>query len=670
MSQSYLEQYRSAIPTKQGDQILKRLTRESESGRISTIDEFQSRLQTLTAQVLKEKIQPTLEFVGATLNEAISSEVWNEIIQRLEDDLEAAFAEANAIDEILDSHSSLLLSVVARSIYMAINRIEAQIELYEYLDDNDSGYDDALYNTFRDEDGNTARGEDTNTLFVDPRANAANAEMEPDEDAYVDLQGDRLILGRDKNEEVDVRTVSFLANVSSHHSELNVEGKRSGLNNIIDGTENTYWIYPVLLTSQDSAVDIELLFDFGKIRDVNSIVVEPASESPMQLIAVDQIYEGDQVVSVPIDDPITIQGQTKIHFDRITTQFVKVTLRQINGSVTQFRLGPSGSIQQQAATLKNNVKGTPEDVAVELREALTSQNLLQDIIGLPTEDYPIVSYYQYVFGLDNVRFYNEEYNQRSLFLAKKKRVLFPGEIGLRVTETRPTQAGGSSAVGIESFEWGASTSFHHGAVEYWVYGEFYADDDTLLQAETIPLFPIGGSRITHEQLVFVKKSASTLMFEDLSSTQFYCDADTTDVVVYKNSKALLNTAWSFETSDTDVYQGTPNNGSPMRMGIKITSRANPLDIYTISYTPRVSNTNFSTSASALAEVNDLVGNNSAVLVDGNIVRFTEIIGSSKIAYADFYLMIVLRRNSAKVSRTPAVEDYMLLTGSRDLKKFS
>jgi len=64
-----------------------------------------------------------------------------------------------------------------------------------------------------------------------------------------------------------------------------------------------------------------------------------------------------------------------------------------------------------------------------------------------------------------------------------------------------------------------------------------------------------------------------------------------------------------------------------------------------------------------------VGNNSAILTADNVIRFSETIGSSKIAYADFYLMIVLRRNSAKLSRTPAIEDYILLTGSRDLKKF-
>jgi len=669
VAQPYLEKYRSSVPSTQGDQIFKRLTRESESGKISSIDEFRDRLKKLTANLLSEKIQPTIDLITSTLGTSISSEIWNDVLQHLEDDLDTAFTEAETIDEVLDSHTNLLLDVVGKSIYMAINRVESRIELYEYLDANEAGYDDALYNTFRDEDGKTARGEDTSTLFVDPRANAANTEMDTDEDAYVDLQGDRLILGRDHNEEVNVRVVKLLARSSSHHSELPVTGKLSAVNNIIDGTKNTYWIHPVLLTSQDSNVTVNLLFDFGTIRDVNSIVIEPASDSPMSLVNLSQVFEGDRQEGIPIVSPVKIEGVTKIHFDSVTTRFIVLTLQQQNGTVAQFRKGPNGNVQQLAAIGSNNVAGTPSDVAEELREALTSQNLLTDIIGLPDDDYQMVSYYQYTFGLDNIRFYNEEYNSRSVFLAKKKRVLFPGEVGIRVNETRPTQLVGSIDVEQDPHEWLPTDNYHHGAVEYWLYGEFYSDDDALLQAGTIPLLPVEATRVTHEQLVFVKKTSSSIAFENLASTQFFTEKDRSDVSVYRNGDGLLGTEWGWQLTDTDVHVETPNSGSRMKTGIHIYARDNPLDIYTISYTPSLSNVQFASNAGGLAEVIDLVGNNSAILTADNVIRFSETIGSSKIAYADFYLMIVLRRNSAKLSRTPAIEDYILLTGSRDLKKF-
>lgn len=670
MTQSYLDKYRSTIPSTQGDQIFKRLMKEKESGEINSIDEFRERMRKLTSKLLEEKIAPTLQAIEEQTGEPISSEVWNDVLDNLENDLTTAFKEAVNIDDILTTHNKIILEIAAKSVYRAINHIEAQVELYEYLNNNDYGFDDSLYNTFRDLRGETARGEETNALFIDPKADPANAEMEEDEDAQIDLEGDRLVLGEDKHEEAPVRLVEFLTNENSHHSELNIEGELSNLNNIIDQKNSTHWIYPILLTSQDNNVQVRLLFDFGMIRNINKIVVEPATDIPLDLTRIEKVYGDGRRVDVVTDFFKVIDGVATVTFDTIITRYIALTFRQTNCHVTQFKKRVGDRIAQLAATDHNNISGTVQDISQELSDAVTSRDLLENIIGLVDEDEEVVSYYQYIFGLDNVRFYNEEYHEKSLFISKKKKAKLPGELGLRVTEERPSQTSGNNEISYAEFDWSLTSNFHHAVTEYWVYSEFYSEDDTLLGSYVLPVFPLEATRVEHEKLIFVKKSSSTLSFMNLSSTQFYCDEDTSDVIVYKNGKQLDTSEWAFATSDPDIHVEEPNQGSRMKTGIQILNRDNPLDIYTISYTPKTSNVHTPVSSSySLANVIDLSGDKTAILAPNGVIRIAESLGSSKIAYGNFYLMILMRRNSAQKTRTPAVKDYMLLTGSRNVEKF-
>jgi len=162
---------------------------------------------------------------------------------------------------------------------------------------------------------------------------------------------------------------------------------------------------------------------------------------------------------------------------------------------------------------------------------------------------------------------------------------------------------------------------------------------------------------------------------DAAQLRFYTGDNNSDVVVYRNGTALTYSVdWDFvESSDPDIGALTntvPGSGSPMKRGIYILNAVQPLDIYTVSYTPVVSNTKTLPSETTLLKVVDLIGDQSARITNQNIIILDSQKGSYTVSYADMYLVILMRRNSAKENFSPAVEEYMLVTGSKNTEKFS
>jgi hypothetical protein len=108
----------------------------------------------------------------------------------------------------------------------------------------------------------------------------------------------------------------------------------------------------------------------------------------------------------------------------------------------------------------------------------------------------------------------------------------------------------------------------------------------------------------------------------------------------------------------------------MIRGIEIQSDVDPLNIYTVSYTPRLSNTYVEPSNTSLLNVVDLTGDQNIRMVTNNVLTFSETKRGFKVASADIYLMILMRRNSANLNVSPILQDYLLVFGSKNQNKYN
>jgi hypothetical protein len=188
----------------------------------------------------------------------------------------------------------------------------------------------------------------------------------------------------------------------------------------------------------------------------------------------------------------------------------------------------------------------------------------------------------------------------------------------------------------------------------------------------IPLLPLGAERIYHEHLVF-SLATTAGQTKDQGQLMFYTEADSSDVVVYRNGTVLTAvTDWDFiDASDNSGLTVTiPNGGKPMKRGIKINGGVRALDIYTVSYTPTVSNTQVIPTDTTLLKTVDLVGDHSARMVTDNAVVFSDTRAGYAVDHSDMFLLIIMRRNSAEENFSPAVEEHMLVIGSKNTAKFT
>lgn len=698
MAQSFLDKFRSSLPTSQGNQILQLLIGKRDSGEIRTVDEFKNKLKDLTGKLLAERITPTLKLFLATAGQDISSEQYNEMLDRIQDDLTTAFAEANNIDEIIISHQNIINEVGLKTLKLAINELESKINLYEFINRSGQGFDDALFNTFRESQNlQTLRSDSSASLvFADPRKKSI---ILSEFDAQVDSAGERLLLGAANIKYIQPKNAIWLANENSIRSEIDVSFPTSRIQNIIDGQNNTFWVVPILLSSvRSGGVPVEVYIGTNTTQDLNFIEIEPATNFPMTLVGIDYIDTNNSRQTLVIDSNILLTKPVKVPFRRVTANAIILKLQQHNYKEIQFIEKPGTSNFHTAVLGENEDIVSIQNISKDLNDLLSSDFILSDIFHASTPDLNQKKFFEYLIGFDNVRVGYNTFNDIGIFVSSKKSVTDPGQLALKVSEFRPTQISGSASILLSEYLYPDRNSeedlkFYHSVVEYWITAQIFGEDNFLVQTVVFPLLPLGAERIYHEQLVFSRKSESSVTNTNMASLMFFTDPNPNDVSLYRNGSLLSYglTAgagdWTFvpmedgdedsngdvllTPADSEITQTIPGVlGQSMKRGIRLWDTRRSLDIYTVSYTPKVSNTyNIPLSSASLLSIVDLTGYQSIRSVNDNVVVIDDLINAHPISRMDLYLSIIMRRNSAEESLSPSVEEYMLITGSKDSGKF-
>ena len=689
---NYLEKFRSTLSASQGEKLLKLLIKKRDSGEIRTLDEFKDRLKVLTSQLLTNQIKPTLVLLQAIPGADTSSERYNEMLERIEDDLETAFTEADNLEDIMAAHHNLIDNVSLKALRFGINELDSRITLYEFLSKNGLGFNHALFNTFAESEkfSISRTAEDAFVAFSDFRTGQY---IDTDEDALIDLVGERLSLGFNETAYAVVQQVEWLANVNSLRGETNVAFDNSDINNLIDGQNNTYWIEPILVSDRRAAgVSVEIALTMSASNDLNFVDIDPASRFPMTLSLID--YEdgnGDrQTLSAP---DLALVGPTRLNFSRIATKTLILRFTQKNYTEIQFTAKNGESNFHRALQGQGHLGVDMASASEDLRKALSSDYVFE-LMNVETNPNEMVKYFEYLVGFDNLRPGFSRYLERGVFVSIKQTIDKPGQLAIKVDERRPVQLGGSFSIDSIEHQYPESTAgevenFYHGSVEYWLTVKSYADDGVAISTDTVPVLPLGTSRVYHERLLLNHKSSEGLSYNNQGALRFYCGADAYDqrlsdpgldgVAIYRNGTLLQygeTSDWFFVPeyplagSNRLLTETGADTGVRMSRGVQLND-VRPLDIFTVSYTPTTSNTRVTPIDvdTELFEIVDLVGDQSLRLIKDFIIVVDELKNGVEVAKADIYLTIIIRRNSAIESYSPFVEEFMVLAASRDSSRF-
>lgn len=681
MADYYLNKLGLKLPSLQGHQIVRTLSNKKEKGEIRTLDSLKDKLKELTDVLLKNQLKPSLKVYVAEGKGDISSETYNDMTEHIEDDLVAAFTEADNLYEIMDSHNTLIKGVALQGIEVGLNHLEAQLVMYEFLYNSEHGCDSAIFDTFRDTSGSFI-GYDlpiANFVYVDPKAmtllSASNV-------AVVDVVGERLTLGTNLQTYIQPRGAEHLGGTYSTRTELDVSFSDSHILNIIDNKKDTFWVYPILCTSPlYYGAYAEIAIDLPSAQDISFVEIEPATDKPMTLVAIGYFDKNKSVRYLTIGEEVLNKEQARINFSTINTSRIILRFLQKNYKDSQFKrteVSNINDIVKRSIASYSFTGSVDEDVDV--KNGITSTFLL-DTTGLtanPIQD--SLRYYEYTVGLDNIRVGTSSYREVGIYALNKKTIDDLRLIALRTQETRPVQEYGEERIVQTVHTYPARTldedkNFYHGSVEYWANVEFYNKQGTAVETiKTFPLLPLNASRIYHEQLTFSKKLNQNIILNDSGSLTHFLRDDIADVVVYKNMLPIPYGLWLFV--EDGHYSGltvaTPGMGERMRRGIKIVDRTKPSDRYTVSYTP-LRSTSYSGSPSGATLLNtvDLSGDYSVLLMKNNTVIIDPTkISSTAGGVANVYLSIIIRRNSPNTRVSPAVEEVLLATRSGNSLKLT
>jgi len=375
-----------------------------------------------------------------------------------------------------------------------------------------------------------------------------------------------------------------------------------------------------------------------------------------------------------------------------------LTFRNENSIKNQFEYNPNVQALSEQVLQKRHEVGKLEKRTTgkeELNKLVASQKI-KELTRIKKASRDSYSGYGFITGIDNIRIGITQHEDRSVYISSPLEICGIGELGLRTVETRPYLDANDSQIKFtdttydidqdssltddSSLAVGETTNvFFLGSIEYWIVKQDLDENNQLQKTTTFPILPLDVDRIYHERLVLNEKSSSSLTEGDIGDTMFFTNRTDGNIKVYRNGVLLEDqTGFTVPTDGwLDISESdnrTPNNGSPMTFRIQVLDRL-PGDIFTVSYTPSVSSTTSIpktlgefTSAGGLKVV-DLVGDLSARLTEGQLIVLDVQGEDNTNQNSNVYLSIIIRRNAAEATLTPAVEEYTLLSGCKDLTKF-
>ncbi len=665
---SYIEKFNSTIRKKQTEQILKLLNKQRSTGQIRTVEEFTSKLEKLTRELTSTTITPTIKLFPAEQKEFTSSETFNYMLDRVEDDLTTGFGEAFNIDQVQKAHEAIVRDVLLKNLKHGIAELESKVGLYEFLQGDKNGFTSSIFSTFREaREERIARSANRQVaaLFTDPRTNLST--IANSEDASVDLVGERLTLGFDTKTMFDARQVTQVFDNETITSSEAITRPGTILRNMVDGKKNSYWVQAVLVKGGYTKLTTKLCFDLPGTKTLNFVELEPANVYPFKLKKI-FYYDATNVLQTLAEPNLTVNGTLSYIFPTVTTskiilEFESFTRRRVNFQKTSANTliwQAIGNPQPSLAGLTAGFSGVQMPVSV-LRAA-----------GLPSTSFQNLQRETFEIGFDNVRFGKGSYSAKSIYVSKALPVTDPLQVGLKVLEQRPSATSLAAVPEMtESTYDAADDVFFHGSIEYWVIKRDFDSAGNIVATYKLPILPTGVTRVNHERLVLTERSSSSIFLNDRGYLQFFADPDSSNIKVYRNGMVMTSNEWVDQT--TEVMR-IPNTNTRMRTRIKIKNILAG-DIFTVSYTPVLSSTvsipdTLSEYSATGISVVDVSGNLSARAVNDQLLILNKGPTPDKVAKSNIYLAIMLRNNTSDAALTPAVEEYTLVIGEKDIQKFS
>lgn len=628
-----LSEVGSLVRSLQSNKILQKISKKKDQGFYKTELQYREALKNnlidLTALQDEPLYAPEFYSPGIAYSEILNSNIENIAL-----DLEVVFNEINFLFSKIKSHEVFFERTI-NEVEVLMKKLEQTIETTKIEASADNTFNKIFHNTFIDASNKV---DFTNIVAKEVYYDSIlEQRITFDQLCFIDTKQGKLVLPKISGKKVNISEARILTTESTV-SDYNISFPGNNISNILNSSNIQSWSHSILTKKALSEpAKLVLVLDFGDLKELNGITINPNSSEPIYL---DDIYTIDDFGvkhSLDISKGIIAEMQTFL-FKRLLTKAVYLVFKQ-----DQNRIIPHNPLEpislaelQRDSTLPLNI----DAITGQIQECIKDPSI-KNILGLNSKrlaDSELV--YLYSFSIASVEATNDDYRNIGIYVSKKEEFTNLRNLGLYVKDFIPTAT-----------HWQSGLEMLAGSIEYNIIKKNYGSNGLLISNSIIPILPIGTSFISNERLYFEKSKDATLRFRAHGT-----DGDGSNVEIYRNGELLIRGVdWKFlnrqSTSVADPMIQLATNLTTIELMHTADQIYN--GVYWAKYTPRF-----------ISEPEAVIFDNGVRFLENCSIIIPNTIYGQEVTKSEVYVQIVIRNHTDSSTFSPYI-DYYRLAGKEE-----
>ena len=618
-----LENISSIVPSMQSEAISRKIKQKVQNGEILSTEASNKMAEEIRS--LQRKEISRLYNFDPFLPSRASSEQYNSTLDGISLDMQIAFQEINNFFLKIYQHKEYQKNTQIE-LEKKIKELESQIQTIQLEEEFEISYENIWTNEFSNKSRLSFDDKVAPQLMKDKRTSTS---LESKHRATIDDMAKKLTLPHYSNE--DVRSVNVeIVETETSSSEEGLGVLTEDIRNILLNDPQKIWTYNTVSKSKiKGGAKLVLDFDLGDKKEVSQIDIELNSEYPLILnkfVIIDELG-----IEMPI-----FEG-AKVINDIYSVLMPKTTCRRIRGYFSQdnAELISVDSSKQLGDNLSNDeriqaIRG--------IAESKIKDPVSLNAIALKKEkDIIYNTYFNYTFGIKNIRVQNKIYGEKGIYISNRLETKRPTIVALDANDNCSLLMDPKT-----------KKEYKEGSIEYSIVKKDYDKYGKLLSSREFNILPIGTEKVERERCIFIDSGSN---FKTRFTVQDL-NGEVIDFELFRNGEKLIQGVdWRFlERIGEDDSSNIQLNAQETIVEVLHGSFFRENGIYEATYTPRY----------ILEDKKKIVHENVEYLPNST-TKHSELIYGVSIEKTELYVKVLIRSNSKTGESSPYVDYYKVLT---------
>lgn len=623
----------SLVRSLQSNKILQKISKKKDEGFYKNELEYREVIKNNLIDITAVQDAPL--YIPQFFSPGIAySEILNSNLEDIILDLEVIFSEINFLFSKIKSHEVFFERTINEA-EVLLNKLEQSIEAAKIESSPDNSFNKIYHNTFIDASNKI---DFSNIIAKELYYDTILGKRTTFEElCFIDIKQGKLVLPKILGKKVEISEANILTTESSV-SDYNVSFPGNDISNILNPSNIQSWSYSVISKKALSEpAKLVLVLDFGDLKEINGITINPNSAEPIYLT---DIYTIDDIGTKHSIDftPGLISESKTFFFKRLLTKAIYIAFKQDQNKIIPHN--PLEPVSLAELQRDSSLPLTVDTITGQIQECIKDPSI-KNILGLNSKRLADSQFvYVYNFSIASVEVTNDDYKDIGIYVSKKEEFNNLRNLGLYIKDFIPMAT-----------HWQSGLDMLSGSIEYNLFKKSYGKNGTLIGNSLIPVLPIGTDKVNNERLYFERSSEATLRFRAHKT-----DGDGSNVKVYRNSELLIRGVdWKFKNRQSSSVSDHMVLINENATTIELMHTADQIynGVYWVEYVPRF-----------IAEPEVIIFDNGVRFLENCSIIIPNTMYGQEVARSEIYVQIIIRNHTDSSTFSPYV-DYYRLAGKEE-----